>query len=341
MNRNCNGPRLRVFSLGGTIASTADSSSTEGGVTPTLGAEDLTRGLESSLDDVTITTTSFRQTASSNLRVDDILALASEITASLESGVDGVVITQGTSTIEETAFALDLLVDSERPVVVTGAMRNPSLEGADGRANLLSALRVACSPTAGGLGAMVVFNDEVHAARFVRKSHTSSPAAFVSPATGPIGWIVEERVRVATRPPRLPSIPLTRDQSVPAVALLKMTLGDDGRLLDVIDKVGYAGLVIEGFGAGHVPAELVPSVQRLAEHRPVVLASRTGAGEVLQHTYGFAGGERDLLARGLLNAGYLDGPKARILLGICLAAGGDIGAVRSRFGAVVNQLEAV
>lgn len=341
MNRNAHGPRLRVFSLGGTIASTVDSSSTEGGVTPTLSAEDLTRGLESSLGDVTITTTSFRQTASSNLRFDDILALASQITASLQSGVDGVVVTQGTSTIEETAFALDLLVDSDRPVVVTGAMRNPTLEGADGRANLLSALRVARSPTAGGLGAMVVFNEEVHAARFVRKSHTSSPGAFVSPATGPIGWIVEDRVRVATRPPRFPSIPLTRNQSVPAVALLKMTLGDDGRLIDVIDKVGYAGLVIEAFGAGHVPADLVPSVQRLAEHVPVVLASRTGAGEVLQHTYGFAGGERDLLARGLLNAGYLDGPKARILLGICLGAGGDIGAVRSRFGAVVNQLEAV
>jgi|SRR5215203_2007488 len=98
------------------------------------------------------------------------------------------------------AFVLDLLVDTDAPVVVTGAMRNPTLPGAEGPANLLTSVQVAISEAARGVGTVVVLNDEIHAARFPQKTHTSNPATFRSPLTGPIGWIAEGTARVATRP---------------------------------------------------------------------------------------------------------------------------------------------
>lgn len=134
--------------------------------------------------------------------------MATEITRLFEEGSDGIVITQGTDTIEETAFVLDLLVDAETPIVVTGAMRNPSLPGADGPANLLASVQVASSFAARGLGTLVVFNDEVHAARFVRKTHTQNPATFRSSPVGPIGWISEGTPRIPTRLPKSPRIPM-------------------------------------------------------------------------------------------------------------------------------------
>jgi L-asparaginase len=121
------------------------------------------------------------------------------------------------------------------------------------------------------------------------------------------------------------------DGELPSVALIKMCLGCDGRLVDNLEGMGYRGLVIEGFGGGHVPAHIVPSVDRLATRIPVVLASRTGGGELLQETYGFPGSERDLLGRGLIAAGFLDGLKARILLALLLAEDRDTAAIRRAF----------
>ena len=116
-----------------------------------------------------------------------------------------------------------------------------------------------------------------------------------------------------------------------AVALLKCALGDDSRLVTQVEKLGYAGLILEGFGGGHVPAPVVPALEDLATRLPVVLASRTGGGEMLQETYGFPGSERDLLSRGLIPAGFLDGLKARILVSLLLASGTDLSGVRKAF----------
>jgi L-asparaginase len=121
---------------------------------------------------------------------------------------------------------------------------------------------------------------------------------------------------------------------VPPVALLKTCLGDDGRLLQRIDSLGYAGVVVEALGGGHVPAHMVPALERLGRRIPVILASRTGGGEVLRETYGFPGSERDLLARGLICAGFLDGPKSRVLLSLLLAEGADADRVRIGFDQV-------
>ncbi|TYK49490.1 asparaginase [Actinomadura decatromicini] len=324
-------PLVTVFSLGGTIASTNERG-TEG-VTPRLGAEELLAGVPGLDDFAELEPVAFRRTASGDLAFGDLVALAAEIGARFEAGTAGAVVVQGTDTVEETSFVLDLLVGAPNPVVVTGAMRNPTLAGPDGPANLRAAVRVAASSEARGLGSLVVLNDEIHAARFVAKTHTSSPAAFRSAPAGPVGWLVEDRPRFAVRTERLPGLPLPAGP-VPPVALLTMTLGEGARLIEQVGALGYAGLVVESFGGGHVPSWNVPALERLAATIPVVLASRTGGGDILQATYGFPGSERDLIARGLIPAGFLNGPKARILLSLLLANGAGLDEVRKVFAGI-------
>ena len=323
-------PRIALFSLGGTIAST-HAGTDDAGVAPRLAASELVAAVPELVRVAQIEASQFRQVFGGGLTLDDVVALASEISARFASGFDAAVVTQGTDTIEEVSFALGLLVAEPNPVVVTGAMRNPTLAGADGPANLLAAVQVAASPAARGLGCVVAFNDEIHASWFVRKTHTASPAAFRSPTTGPIGWVVEGRPRIAVRPVPQVHVPTAADGPVPPVALLKVGIGDDIRLLEKICEVGYAGLVVEGFGGGHVPPAFAPVLGDIARQIPVVLTSRTGAGEVLQTTYGFAGSERDVLSRGIIAAGFLDGLKARVLLSLLLASGAGTDTVRQTF----------
>ncbi len=261
---------------------------------------------------------SFRQVPGSELVLEDLVELAAEIKGRIDAGAAGVVVTQGTDTIEETSFALDLLVDRDAPVVVTGAMRNPTLPGAEGPANLLASVRVATSEAARGLGTVVVLNDEIHAARFVQKTHTSNPATFRSPLAGPVGYVFEDNVRIVTRPVGRRHISLPPESQNRPVALYTISLGDDGRLLDQIRRLGYEGLVVEAFGVGHVHSIMAEPLESLAGEMPVVLASRTGSGEVHRNTYGFTGSESDLLSRGLIRAGMLDGPKARLFLSLLL-----------------------
>lgn len=162
-----------------------------------------------------------------------------------------------------------------------------------------------------------VVNYDIHAARFVRKSHTALLSAFASPLVGPIGAVVEGRPRLYVRPTRLPWQPSYGGPPRP-VALLRWAMGEDGRLLKALPSLGYAGAVIEGMGAGHVPAEVAPLLGDLAARMPVVLATCCMAGPVFSGTYGYAGGEIDLIGRGLIPAGILSGLKARLLLGFAL-----------------------
>ncbi|WP_025616838.1 asparaginase [Salinispora cortesiana] len=320
-----------MLSLGGTTAMTAGSDG--GGVVPNLTAEELIAavpGLAETGIDVHVQT--FRQLPGASLSFDDLTALAALIADhTATGGMDGVVVTQGTDTIEETAYLLDLLHTGEAPVVVTGAMRNPTIAGADGPANVLAAIRTAASPAARGLGALVVFADEVHAAQHVRKTHSTSGGAFRSPNTGPLGHVVEGTVRLLTHPPHRLTVPLETVTRVPRVGLYTVSLGDDGALLAGAD--GLDGLVVAGFGVGHVPQRLVEKLTALAARIPVALASRTGAGPVLASTYAFPGSESDLQRRGLIGAGFLDPYKARILLHTLLAAGAEPETIAAAFAA--------
>ncbi|HEX2772813.1 MAG TPA: asparaginase, partial [Micromonosporaceae bacterium] len=280
--------------------------------------------------DVTVQTHDFRAMPSACLSVDDILELAARADKAVADGATGVVVVQGTDTIEETAYLIDLVWPHDVPIVVTGAMRNPTLAGPDGPANLLAAVQVASAERFAGLGCLVVLNDQVHAARYVRKTHTSNPASFASPDTGPLGHLVEGVPVVLSHPPSRLTLPRSASVASAPVALLTITLDDDGGLLaGLADR--YAGLVVAGFGVGHVPARLADPLAEIAERIPVVLASRIGSGSVFAHTYGFAGSESHLQARGLIGAGFLDAYKARVLLRLLLAGGATRTAVATAF----------
>lgn len=303
------------------------------GVEPTLTGEALVSEVPQIAGVAEVSAESFRQASSGELKVEDLVELAAEISARIDGGAAGAVVTQGTDTIEETSFVLDLLVDREAPVVVTGAMRNPTLLGADGPANLLAAIQVAVSGAARGLGTVVVLNDEIHLARFVRKTHTSNPATFRSDPVGPVGWVSEGVPRVVLRPVGGHKVDLSGDAEDHPVALYHVVLGDDGRLLPELEEEGYAGLVVEAMGGGHVPSLMAETLEDLASRMPVVLASRTGGGEVLRSTYGFVGSEIDLLDRGLIYASHLDGRKARLLLTLLLRSGASREEISETFDA--------
>ena len=312
-------PRVLVLSLGGTITMTPAAA---GGIAPTLDAGDLVAAVPELAAVADIEARAPLRLASASLTLAHMIDVAREIAVAFAQGCDGAVVIQGTDTIEETAFALDLLAAGDRPVVVTGAMRGAAAPGADGPANLLAAVAVAAAPQARGLGALVVLNDEVHAARHVRKAHAALPSAFVSPLTGPLGIVAEGALRLFARVARAPVLAMA-EGAPPPVALLKIALGDDGRLLGALAPLGYRGAVIEGVGAGHVAAPVAPLLGALAAAMPVVLCARTQASPGFTRTYGYPGGEIDLIARGALPGGHLDGPKARMLLSLALWSGAD------------------
>jgi L-asparaginase len=322
-----------VVGMGGTIAMTATDA---GGAAPALSARqlvDAVPGLAGTGIDVR--TRNLHNRPGAALTTEDLYELHTVIGAGLESGAAGVVVTQGTDTIEETAYFLDLLHRGPAPIVVTGAMRNPSLAGADGPANLLAATTVAASPAARSLGCVVVLADEVHAASRVRKTHATSLTAFGSPNGGPLGYVVEGATRILNRPAGRLVVDMSAPPPAwPRVGLYTATLGDDGSLLDAVTP-HLDGLVVAGFGVGHVPDRWLPALTEAAARIPVVLASRTGGGPVLTGTYGFPGSERDLIRGGLVPAGFLHPYKARILLQLSLAAGAgpaQIGTTFARAG---------
>jgi L-asparaginase len=285
---------VAVFGLGGTIAMNA---ATGGGVVLSLSAEQLIAAVPSlAQTGIRVEVEEFRRLPGASLRIGDIVALSASIRGRLAAGVDGVTVIQGTDTIEETAYLLGLTHPGPQPIVVTGAMRNPTLAGAAGPANLLAAVQVAASRHTCDQGVLVVFADDIQAARRVGKTHSTSVATFQSPNGGLLGYVVEGRPTLLSRLDHRTVLPPPRDDRSPTVGLLTVTLGDDGALLPGL-KDRLDGLVLAAFGVGHVPEQLVPALADLAGRIPVVLASRAGSGPVLAATYAFPGSARDLRLR--------------------------------------------
>jgi L-asparaginase len=316
------GPRRRILilTLGGTIASAPGETGTL--ASPRLAGADLLRALPELAWAVELSVEDMHRLPSTDLTPVVAASVAERARSAVAAGADGVVITQGTDTIEEMAYLLDLLYDGAAPLVVTGAMRHVGQAGADGPANLLAAVQVAASPACRDAGCLVVVNDEIHAARLVRKAHTSSVAAFRSSGGGPVGWLTEGRPHFLGFCWPRPGFEPKDAAAARLVPLVKIGMADDGWWLDAVATNQAPGLVIEAMGGGHLPGDLAVRVTTLAADVPVVLASRTGAGDVLTRTYGgFPGAETALLAAGLIPAGVLDGLKSRLLLSLLLASG--------------------
>jgi L-asparaginase len=312
--------RIRYLGFGGTIASVAVPGTTE--ARPALTAAEVLAGVPQLRELAEIEPRDFATIASYAVTVGHMLALAQEAAQAFEEGCDAVVITHGTDTIEETAYALALMLPRDHSVVLTGALRNPSLPSPDGAANLLAACRVAATPGTAALGPLVVLNDEVHAARFATKMHTSRPSTFASPGAGPLGEIVEGRVDLWFRP--LWEDYLGRPESLEghSVELIRVAAGIDDSLMRAAIAKQPDGIVLEGFGGGHLPLSLLPALDdALAEGIAVVIATRGVAGPNLERTYRLEGAETDLIERGALTAGALAGHKVRLRLLVGSALG--------------------
>jgi L-asparaginase len=323
-------PRIHVLALGGTISTRPDAS---GVMHMGLGADDLVAAVPALAKVADIRAETVSRVGSHSLSFDQIHALAKHIRA---LGADGIVVTQGTDTLEETSFLLDLLLQHDIPVVVTAAMRNPTLTSSDGPGNLLAAVRVAADSwvrtNARALGVVVVMLDEVYAAADVLKVHPTRLNAFASTQTGPLAALVEDRIVPLARPVR-GAIEAARARLGAAVngvaapvALLWMALDEPGGLVEALlgssDHLGYRGAVVGALGGGHVPERIVDTMKKLAQRIPVVVASRAGAGgAMLRHTYGGPSSEIALREAGLIWGGRLHPLKARVLLETCLRAG--------------------
>ncbi|KAF2962408.1 asparaginase [Fervidobacterium sp. 2310opik-2] len=258
-----------------------------------------------------------------------------------EKGYDGVVVTHGTDTLEETAYFLDLVLKTEKPVVLTASMRNIGELSTDGPRNVLSSVMVAACDESYGMGVVVCLNDEIHAAREVTKTYTSNVATFDSPGYGPLGIVDENNVIYIRK--SLTREKIITDKIEEKVAIVKTFTGDDGSILRAVYNMGYKGIVLEGFGRGNVPPQLSDVVEEITKNGvPIIVTSRCFKGRVYP-IYGYTGGGADLRKRGAILSEHPLAQKARIKLMVVLGKTNDLEEIRKYFekhiGGPVNEIE--
>ncbi|MDA2855202.1 asparaginase [Staphylococcus aureus] len=242
---------------------------------------------------------------------------------------DGFVITHGTDTLEETAFLLDLILGIEQPVVITGAMRSSNEIDSDGLYNYISAIRVASDEKARHKGVMVVFNDEIHTARNVTKTHTSNTNTFQSPNHGPLGVLTKDRVQFHHMPYRQQALENVNDKL--NVPLVKAYMGMPGDIFSFYSREGIDGMVIEALGQGNIPPSALEGIQQLVSlNIPIVLVSRSFNG-IVSPTYAYDGGGYQLAQQGFIFSNGLNGPKARLKLLVALSNNLDKAEIKSYF----------
>lgn len=310
-------PRIVLLATGGTISMHRDAAS--GGIRPFLSGQQILDAVPGHDAVARVEVREFGTYPGPHMTIDRMWALRQAVIDAVEGGCEGVVITHGTDTIEETAYLLDRSLPPEVPVVVTGAMRNLSELSWDGPANLMNALRVAASPDARGRGAMVVMDEEIIQGAEVVKTHTEQFGTFQSPNWGPLGIVDKGEVlfyRESRRKPMLaPAAPTY------PVDLIKIVAGADSRLLIASHETGAHGVVLEALGRGNVPPAVVPGIRRWIDaQRPVVVTSRSLRGRVMDE-YAYPGGGHELKEMGVLFAEHLTGQQARIELMLAIGTG--------------------
>jgi L-asparaginase len=308
--------KVVLIGTGGTIASRYDAQL--GRTVASQRGEDLLAQVPQLSEIAAIEVDDFATVSSFDLPVDLAFRLAGRINQQLaRADVSGVVVTHGTDTMEESCYLADLLLQSDKPAVFTGAQRAHDDPNPDGPSNILGAVRTAATPAARALGAVICFADQIHAARDVTKLSASALATFQSYEKGALGEVDAGRVVIHRRPERRRTFAV--DGLETRVPLLRLYLGFDVALVEAALERGARGLVIEAFGRGNGPAALVPVVRAaVAAGVPVVVTSCCPTGRV-EPIYGKGGG-KDLADAGAILAGDLKGPKARLLLMVLLAA---------------------
>ena len=261
-----------------------------------------------------------------HMTVERVWALRARIATHLaRPEVDGIVLTHGTDSLEESAYVMARSLATDKPIVFTGAMRTSSDLGWDGPANLGASVLTAASAEARGLGVLVVMGDRIFSALDVTKVHTHMPDAFESPGLGPLGVVDEGRVIVRRSAHGVLPV-LAPDAPAQPVDIVYAWQGADARLLDASRATGL-GLVVAAMGRGNVPPLMADGIERwIADGKPVVITSRALRGRV-GHTYGYPGGGRRLFEAGALFGGSRRPQQARIDLMLALGAGVDVRTV--------------
>ena len=321
---------LALFT-GGTISMRIDESA--GGAVPSLTAEEMLGAARGIGEIATVRAEQWGRLPGPHMTLERQWALRARILQALaDPSIDGIVITHGTDTLEETAYLVARSIPATKPIVFTGAMRSASDLGWDGPQNLLDAVRVAADPQSDGVGTMVVMGGRIFAGLEDTKSHTHQLDAFEAPGLGPIGVVDEDRVIFRRTLRGTPPV-LAPESPASPVDIVATWAGCDSRLLDASRESGALGVVVMAMGRGNVPPEMVPGIERwLDAGRPVVIASRAGRGRVGQ-TYAYPGGGRKLHDLGAIFAGARRPPQARIDLVLALGAGLSGDALRAVFDA--------
>jgi len=317
-----------VVFTGGTISMRHDDAL--GGAVPALAGREIlaaARGIEAVAE---VEVDDFGAYPGPHMSVARMWALRERVLSHLErEDVDGVVVTHGTDTLEESAYLIARSSVTAKPIVFTGAMRAASDLGWDGPANLIAAVRTAASAEARGQGVLVVMGDRIFAGADVTKAHTHMLDAFESPGLGPLGIVDDGRVVFRRETPSTRTVVMAERLAEP-VDIVYTWAGADSRLIDAARRESL-GLVVAALGRGNVPPEMVGGIERWVEAgKPIVIASRAQRGRV-GHTYGYPGGGRRLFAAGAIFAGSRRPQQARIDLMLGLGAGLDDAALRELF----------
>ena len=319
---------ILIIFTGGTISMEKDANSQAVNIRDNH--DSLIQTLENQFKNIKLSSITFSMVPSPFMKIDDLFTLAKLTFSKLKNEIDGIVITHGTDTLEETAYFLDIFDSSSKPIVLTGSMRNYSEIGYDGLSNLASSILVAASDDSKNHGVLVVLNDEINAASEVTKSHTLSLDTFKSLEFGPIGIIDNQNViyyRRIAQTKKVPQISNLKGE----VEIVKVSLGQSSLLLNLLIDHKISGIVLEALGRGNVPPQLVPSIERaLKENIPVVLTSRAPKGRVLD-TYGYVGGGRHLKNLGVIFAPNINSQKARLKLLLLKSHTDDLDVIRRYF----------
>lgn len=305
--------KVILLSTGGTIASTAHEDGRA--VAGALAGEDLVKQIQLR-QGIELHVKSIFQKPSNAITLDDLYILRAECQALIDQGnVDGIVITHGTDTLEDTAYFLETTLDTKSvTVVVTGSQRVPHAMGTDAFVNLQNAIHIAADDGTSNMGVLVAFNEMIYAAAFVRKVSSYQVNGFDAPAVGCLGLIDNGIVTVFQRPHRLPVLDL--GPSVPVVDIVGVSLGARPQLLDAAVQSGADGIIIDGLGRGHVPPHWMPSViHALQAGVTVLVCSSTFHGPV-HHSYEFRGSLHDMETAGAVGISGLNARKARMRLAV-------------------------